>query len=188
MLRSERLFMTMSVLVIVGPGFEEIELIAPVDLLRRAGATVMLASLDGSLLVTGRCGVTVQVEGSLARIDPAQYGLLFLPGGPGVKQLRADGRPARLAAEFVRAGKPVAAICAAPLILSDAGLLVGRRFTAHFSTENELPGARRKDAVVEDGLLITSRGAGTALEFGLSLVRRLCGEQAAEEVRQAIMV
>ncbi|HOW68680.1 MAG TPA: DJ-1/PfpI family protein [Candidatus Paceibacterota bacterium] len=179
--------MTKSVLVVVESGFEEIELVTPVDLLRRAGAAVTLASLTGSTLVTGRCQMTLQVEIAPVEIDAAQYDLLFLPGGPGVKLMRADGRPARWAAEFVASGKPIAALCAAPLILLDAGLLRGRRFTAHFSTESDLPGAQRNEAVVEDGLLITSRGAGTALEFGLVLVRRLFGEEKAQEIRRAIM-
>jgi 4-methyl-5(b-hydroxyethyl)-thiazole monophosphate biosynthesis len=92
-----------------------------------------------------------------------------------------------LAQQFVQAGKPVAAICAAPTVLADAGLLQGRRFTAHFSVHSELPQALAQEKVVVDGPLITSRGAGTALEFGLELVRQLAGDAAAQEVAKAIM-
>lgn len=175
------------VLCLLVPGFEEIETITPVDLLRRAGASVTIASVTGERVVAGRCQIAVQADVALAEVADQPFDLLFLPGGPGVRALRTDGRAARLAAEFMRAGRPVAAICAAPTILADAGLLEGRRFTAHFSVNAELPGALADQRVVEDGLLITSRGAGTAVDFGLALVRRLCGEAKAAEIAQAIM-
>jgi 4-methyl-5(b-hydroxyethyl)-thiazole monophosphate biosynthesis len=179
--------MSKRVLCLLFPAFEEIEALAPVDLLRRAGAQVILASLTGEKLVTGRCGVTVQTDAALADLAAGEFDLLLLPGGPGVKMLRSDGRPAELAREFVQAGKPVAAICAAPTVLADAGLLASRRFTAHFSVHGELPQALGDERVVEDGGLITSRGAGTALDFGLALVQRLYGEIAARGVAKAIM-
>jgi 4-methyl-5(b-hydroxyethyl)-thiazole monophosphate biosynthesis len=180
--------MPQRVLCLLVNGFEEIETVTPVDLLRRAGVEVVMASLTGDRLVTGRCQMTVQADALFNDVVAAEdFDLLFLPGGPGVKTLRTDGRAARLASAYHRAGKPVAAICAAPLLLADAGLLAGRRFTAHFSTVNELPQALAAEAVVEDGLLITSRGAGTALEFGLALVRRLSGETVAVEVARSIM-
>jgi 4-methyl-5(b-hydroxyethyl)-thiazole monophosphate biosynthesis len=105
-----------------------------------------------------------------------------------VKLLREDGRAAQLAKEFTRRGKPVAAICAAPTVLADAGLLTGKRFTAHFSVHAQLPSVLANERVVQDGNLITSRGAGTAVEFGLALVRELFGEAKAAEVATAIML
>lgn len=176
------------VLCILAGGFEELEAIAPIDLLRRAGAEVVLASLAGPKRVVGRCQVALETDVALADVAGEAFDLLLLPGGPGVKTLRADGRPARLARAFTAAGKPVAAICAAPTVLADAGLLAGRRFTAHFSVHQELPAALGAERVVEDGLLLTSRGAGTAVEFGLALVRRLYGEATAREIAQAIML
>jgi 4-methyl-5(b-hydroxyethyl)-thiazole monophosphate biosynthesis len=175
------------VLCLLVTGFEEIETVAP-DLLRRAGAEVALASVSGDTLVTGRCGMTLHADVTLAEVASESFDLLLIPGGPGVKALRADGRPAILAKAFVDAGRPVAAICAAPTVLSDAGLLAGRRFTAHYSVHGELPQALGTERVVEDGLLITSRGAGTAVEFGLALVRRLFGEAKAQEIAHAIML
>jgi protein deglycase len=175
------------VLCLLVNGFEEIEMVAPVDLLRRAGAEVVLASLEALPQAVGRCQITIHADALLREVDTQDYDLLFLPGGPGVKALRADGRPAKLAREFVQAGKPVAAICAAPLVLADAGLLSGRRFTAHFSTQTELPQALAAEKVVTDGLIITSRGAGTVVEFGLALVQHLFGAAAATEVAKAIM-
>jgi 4-methyl-5(b-hydroxyethyl)-thiazole monophosphate biosynthesis len=179
--------MSKRVLCLLVAGFEELETVAPVDLLRRAGAVVTLASLAGDQWVTGRTNLTLQADAALAELAEAEFDLLLLPGGPGVKALRQDGRPARLAAAFVAAGKSVAAICAAPTVLADAGLLVGRRFTAHASVAAELPQARLAERVVEDGPLITSRGAGTAVDFGLALVGRLFGPAKAVEIAQAIM-
>lgn len=175
------------VLCLVVEGFEEIEMIAPVDLLRRAGAEVMLASLKGDKLVTGRCGVAVQTDAALVEVMQQQFDLLFIPGGPGVKALRADGRPAQLAAAYAKTGKPVAAICAAPTVLADAGLLAGKRFTAHHSVHAELPQALGDERVVKDGHILTSRGAGTAVEFGLQLVSQLFGDAKAKEIAAAIM-
>jgi 4-methyl-5(b-hydroxyethyl)-thiazole monophosphate biosynthesis len=179
--------MSKKVLCLLVPGFEEIETIAPVDLLRRAGAEVTLASLTGAKLVTGRCQVTLQADASLEEVVAQEFDLLLIPGGPGVKAMRSDGRPAALAKTYAQQGKLVGAICAAPTVLADAGLLADRRFTAHFSVHGELPQALAAERVVEDGNLITSRGAGTAVEFGLALVQRLFGAAVAEEVAQSIM-
>ncbi len=179
--------MSKRVLCLLVPGFEEMETIAPVDLLRRAGAEVVVASVTGARLVTGRCQVTVQADATLDEVAGQEFDLLLIPGGPGVKTLRADGRAAQLAKAYAQRGKPVGAICAAPTVLSDAGVLAGKRFTAHFSVHNELPQALGEARVVEDGNIITSRGAGTAADFGLALVKRLFGEAAAQEIAKAIM-
>jgi len=179
--------MSARILCILAPGFEEIEALAPVDLLRRAGAEVVMASITGERLVTGRCNVAVMANADLADVMNGVFDLLLIPGGPGVKGIRADGRAAKLAVAYIKAGKPVAAICAAPTVLADAGLLAGKRFTAHYSVFEELPPALADERVVEDGLLITSRGAGTALDFGLALVRRLFGETKALEVARSVM-
>jgi len=181
--------MSKRILTLLAPGFEEIETITPVDLLRRAGAEVTLASLEDEPLVTGRSAITLRAETSLAALgeEAAGFDLLLLPGGPGVAALRADSRLPALARSYAEAGRAVAAICAAPAILGDAGLLTGRRFTAHFSIAGEFPGAAEQERVVEDGHLVTSRGAGTALDFGLALVRRLYGPEKAAEIAASIM-
>jgi len=173
------------VLCVLVDGFEEIETVTPVDLLRRAGVVVVIASLAAGP-VTGRCGIMLIPDATLADVEAEGFDLLLIPGGPGVDALRRDGRAAALARRFFDAGKPVAAICAAPLVLQDAGLLAGRRFTAHSSTKGELS-TSSGDRVEEDDRLITSRGAGTALDFGLALVRRLAGEAAERDIREAIM-
>ena len=180
--------MNKRVLCLLGPGFEEIEAVASIDLLRRAGAEVVIASVPGDLHVTGRCGITLHADAALTEAMKQEFDMLLIPGGPGVKALRTDGRPAQLAKLFAESGKPVAAICAAPTVLADAGLLADKRYTAHFSVNEELPQALSGREVVEDGNLITSRGAGTALAFGVTLVRRLFGETKAQEVSRAIMI
>jgi protein deglycase len=180
--------MNKRVLCLLGPGFEEIEAVAPIDLLRRAGAEVVIASVPGDLHVTGRCGMTMHADAPLADVISQEFDLLLIPGGPGVKELRSDGRPAELARQFAGKGKLVAAICAGPTVLADAGLLADRRYTAHFSVNEELPQALTGREVVEDGNVITSRGAGTALAFGMVLVRHLFGEAKAQEVSRAIML
>jgi 4-methyl-5(b-hydroxyethyl)-thiazole monophosphate biosynthesis len=174
------------VLLLLMEGFEEMEAVVPVDVLRRAGVEVVMASMGSGIEVTGRCGVTVHADTVLGEMTGEGFDLLVIPGGPAVKAMRVDGRARALAAAFVGRGKPVGAICAAPLVLADAGLLEGRRFTAHASVWRELSGVRGKEKVVEDGLVVTSRGAGTALEFGLALVERLCGVEKADEVREGM--
>ena len=173
------------VLCILESGFEEIEAIAPVDLLRRAGVEVVMAGVS-SMEITGKCEVTIKADVLLVNILGDDFDALFLPGGPAVMELRKNAEVIALIRAFHRAGKLIAAICAAPLLLKDAGILNGKRITAHFSTAVELPeitGGR----VELDGNLLTSRGAGTAIEFGLAFVALLAGEDAAEEVSRSIM-
>lgn len=173
------------VLCLIADGFEEIETVTPVDVLRRAGVDVVIVSLGGGP-VTGRSGIRLESDSSLAEVHADAFDLLLIPGGPGVNELRVDGRAAAWVRAFAAEGKMIAAICAAPLILNDAGLLEGRRFTAHFSTRGDLPGLLSERVVIDDKL-ITSRGAGTALDFGFALVEYLVGAAAVEDVREAIM-
>jgi len=173
------------VLCLLSDGFEEIEMITPVDLLRRAGVEVVIAALHHKTCA-GRCGIRVEADALLADLDPGAFDLLLIPGGPGVAKLREDGRPAVLAKQFHEHGKTVAAICAAPLVLMDAGLLEGGSFTAHQSVRETLAYAVEARVLVDD-LLITSRGAGTAMDFGMALVTRLAGQAAADRVAAEIM-
>lgn len=175
-----------TVLVILTDGFEEIEAVSPIDLLRRAGAKVTLASLTDSTEVTGKCGMTLKAETPLAECIDREFDLLVLPGGPGVASLRKDERVLALVRARGSSGLPQAAICAAPLVLLDAGVLTGKDYTAHYSCADELPDMKEDLAVVEDGNLVTSRGAGTAVAFGLRLVALLFGEEKAVEIAESI--
>lgn len=178
-----------TILAILAEGFEEIEAIAPIDLLRRAGAEVTVAALGAGIHVTGRSGITLHADTTLAALETAGAGdfdCVFLPGGPGVKLLRADPRVRPLVLRQHAAGRWLAAICAAPTVLHDAGLLAGRRYTAHFSVAAELPEVLAAERVVVDGHLLTSRGAGTALDFGLLLVEKLLSPEKASEIARSV--
>jgi protein deglycase len=175
-----------TVLVLLAEGFEEIETFTPVDLLRRAGADVALASLADQPHVTGRSGVTIHADTVLSAIGGRLFDLLLLPGGPGVKNLRADPRVDAIVRTHAAGGKWLAAICAAPTVLNAAGLLGGRRYTAHFSVAGELPDILADQRVVVDGNILTSRGAGTALDFGLLLVEKLTSAEKARDIARSI--
>lgn len=177
------------VLCLITDGFEEIEAVAPVDLLRRAKVQVTMAALGDTIHVAGRCGITIHADTPLAAVEsPESFDLLLIPGGPHVETLREDGRAAELARRYAVAGKPVAAICAAPLVLKDAGLLEGRRFTSHDGTADELPDRDTSQPVIQDAGIITSQGAGTAIAFGLTLVRLLAGEAVEQAVKKGVML
>lgn len=175
-----------TVLVPLADGFEEIEAFAPVDLLRRAGVEVTTASLAETRHATGRSGITAHADIALSAMPDRPFDLIFLPGGAGVKHLRADSRVLELVRAQHAAGRWLAAICAAPTVLHDAGLLAGRRYTAHFSVADELPAILSQERVVTDGKITTSRGAGTAVEFGLHLVALLVSPEKAAEISKAI--
>jgi 4-methyl-5(b-hydroxyethyl)-thiazole monophosphate biosynthesis len=175
-----------SVLAILADGFEEIETMAPLDLLRRASANVVTASLGHDLHVKGRSNIIVHADQRLEELLDRDFDCLMLPGGPGVKVMREDTRIAQLAARYAHQGRWVAAICAAPTVLHNAGLLRGRRYTAHPSVAGELTEIIGSERVVVDGRIVTSRGAGTSLDFGLTLVRLLVSEAKAQEIAAAI--
>jgi 4-methyl-5(b-hydroxyethyl)-thiazole monophosphate biosynthesis len=175
-----------TVLAILPAGFEEIEAVAPIDLLRRAGAEVTVAALDEGIHVTGRTGVTVHADTSLSAVENNLFDCVYLPGGPGAKHLRADPRVKSLLVRHYAAGKWIAAICAAPTVLHDAGLLHGRRYTAHFSVASELPQILAQQRVVADERILTSRGAGTAVDFGLFIIEKLFSARAAADVAHAV--
>ncbi len=175
-----------TVLTLLAEGFEEIEALTVVDLLRRAGVEVTVASLSDQPHVTGRSGITVHADASLAATGPRLFDLLFLPGGPGVKNLRADPRVPAVVERHAHAGKWLAAICAAPTVLNASGLLEGRRYTAHFSVAGELDRILADQRVVADGRILTSRGAGTALDFGLLLVEKLVSADKARDIAKSI--
>ncbi|MBX7211787.1 MAG: DJ-1/PfpI family protein [Verrucomicrobiaceae bacterium] len=180
--------MTKRVLCIITDGFEEIETVAPVDLLRRAGAEVVVAAIGDGIHVTGRCHITMHADARLDDVKDQHFDMLLIPGGPHVAALRADGRAAALAKSYAAAGRPVAAICAAPTVLKDAGLLEGRRHTSHVGVAEELPARIADEHVVEDRGVITSMGAGTSVEFGLRLILALFDQAKVAEVSRGIML
>jgi 4-methyl-5(b-hydroxyethyl)-thiazole monophosphate biosynthesis len=179
------------VLVPLAPGFEEIEAVTVVDLLRRAGIEVHTASLDGPL-VTGSHGITVSADIALDAAVADDYDMIVLPGGmPGAEHLRNDARVISLLRRCAATGRFTAAICAAPTVLAHAGLLEERAATSFpgFLTAQSAPGIRLRDEpVVVDGKVVTSRGAGTALEFGLVLVGLLAGPDVQRQVGERLQL
>lgn len=177
-----------TVLVLLPDGFEELEAVAPVDVLRRAGCAVRLVALGPSRRVTGRNAMVLEADGVLDESTPKETlcDCLLLPGGPGVALLRGSAAVRELVRRHAEAGAWIAAICAAPTVLNDAGLLAGCRYTAHPSVASELGAILGDERVVIDGRLITSRGAGTALDFGLALVAVLVSPEKSAEIAGAI--
>lgn len=175
-----------TVLTLLADGFEEIEAVAPIDLLRRAGAEVVVAALGEGIHVTGRSGLTIHADTTLTAVESRRFDCVFLPGGPGTKLLRADARVRPIIARQHTGGHWLAAICAAPTVLNDAGVLNGRRYTAHFSVAGELPDILVGERVVADGHILTSRGAGTAVEFGLLLIEKLFSLEKSREIAASI--
>ena len=179
------------VLVPIAEGFEEIEAVTIVDLLRRAGIEVHTASLDGPR-VTGSHDIALMADIALDAAVADDYDMIVLPGGmPGAEHLRNDPRVISLLRRFAAEGRYTAAICAAPSVLAHAGLLEERAATSFpgFLSADSAPGIRlRDDAVVVDGKVVTSRGAGTAMEFGLVLIDLLEGDAAMQRVRQRLQI
>jgi 4-methyl-5(b-hydroxyethyl)-thiazole monophosphate biosynthesis len=176
------------VVILLGNGFEESEALVPADLLRRAGAQVKLVGLDG-LQVTGGHGITVQADATLDQIDPDEVEMLMLPGGlGGVEAIAGNVRALALIQQCSDRGCWLAAICAAPTILANMGILDRRRAVCYPGMEEEMGSAvvQKGTAVVEDGHIITGEAAGSAFAFGLALVRALYGDQAAQKVQHAV--
>ncbi len=164
------------VLVPLAEGFEELEAITIIDVLRRAGLEVVVASL-GTSPVTGSHGIRVSADTPLGALAEQDFDMVALPGGmPGAEHLKKDSRVAEIIRRLHGKGRPVAAICAAPMVLAAAGVLEGRRATS-FPGFLEDVGKTTVvgDAVVIDRGVITSRGPGTALDFALTLVEELSG-------------
>ena len=173
--------------VFLADGFEEIEALAVVDILRRADLDVRTIGV-GTPAPKGAHGIQVQADMADTALDTAAIRCLVLPGGmPGTLNLEASGIVQDSLAFAVSQGIPVAAICAAPSILGHGGYLKGIQATCYPGFEKELSGAiLSNNAVVTDGLFTTAAGAGVAVDFALELVSRLVSPAAAKSIREAI--
>jgi len=176
------------VMVAVAPGFEEIETITVVDILRRAGARVDLAGTQPEP-IEGSRGVRILADVQLSEIDHKDYDLVVLPGGqPGTTNLQNNESVLGIIRGMNEDKKTVAAICAAPMVLQTAGVLKDHTTTSHPSVQEKLNGVRySEDRVVVDGNLVTSRSPGTAMEFALKLVEILFGPERVQTVNNGVL-
>lgn len=178
--------MNKSVALVLTDGFEEIEAVTPVDLLRRAGITVMTYGL-AAIEVCGSHHICIKAD-SLFPAKPPLADAVILPGGPGHRNLLNSPSLLEYLKKSFAAGSLCAAICAAPVVLGKAGILAGKKATCFPGCEDKLAGGIFVDKpVVVDGNVITSRGAGTAVPFALEIIACLAGRSAADKVTSAII-
>lgn len=179
-----------SVLVPLAPGFEDLEAVTIVDLLRRAGIEVVTAGLQPGL-IQGARGMRMQPDAVLDQVLDRDFDMIALPGGmPGAENLKNDARIQAVLKRMAGAGKFTAAICAAPIALAQAGLLDGKRATSYpgFVDKLSIPGGQfLTEPVVVDGKVVTSRGPGTAMDFALQLVELLADKATRDKVEAGLV-
>ncbi|MCR4833371.1 MAG: DJ-1/PfpI family protein [Butyrivibrio sp.] len=170
-------------------GFEEIEALTVVDLLRRTGIEINMVSVTGEKTVTGSHNITISTESLIEDIDFDDLDMIILPGGmPGTINLESCGRLQDAIADFDKKGKLLSAICAAPGVFGRKGILNGRKASIFPGLEAELKGAEVSyDEVTVDGHFTTSRGMGTAIPFGLAIIARFQGKEAADAMADKIV-
>lgn len=175
--------------IFMADGCEEIEGLTVVDIARRGGLDITMISITGKKEVKGSHGITFFADALKDEIDYSQLDGIVLPGGmPGTLNLGADDTVNTVIKNFAAEGKLVCAICAAPSVLGTAGILKGKHATCHPGFEEKLTGAVTEEkAVVADSNIITSRGMGTAIPFGLEIVRYFAGDEAVETIRKGLV-
>ena len=181
--------MKKQVCVFLADGFEEIEGLTVVDLLRRAEVEVTTVSITESLMIHGAHGINVMADRLFDEMKYDDQDMLVLPGGmPGTLNLGAhEGLKEELEKAFAK-GKYLAAICAAPSVLGKYGFLEGKKATSYPGFEAQMPGAEYVCApVVVDGKIITSRGMGTAIPFSLALIEQLVDIETAQKLGKGII-
>lgn len=175
--------------VFLANGFEEVEALTVVDLLRRAEIQVKTVSVMEERLVYGSKGIGVEADILFKEGNYDACAMMILPGGmPGTENLCNHKELNEELKNFYAAGKPIGAICAAPMVLGRAGLLSGHRATIYTGMEEELAGAQPMDAdVVISDNIITSKGPGTAMDFALAIIEYTKGIQKAEEIAAELL-
>ncbi len=171
-------------------GTEEIEFVTIVDILRRSSMDAASVSITGKKNVTGSHGMELVTDLTFEEADYDECEMIVLPGGmPGTLHFMEHEGLMEKIREFHAEGKKVAAICAAPMVLAQAGILEGKRAVIYPGMEKELKGAvPSEERVLRDGNILTSKGPGTAMEFALEIVRMLGGQETAEEVRKRLVM
>ena len=179
-----------TIFVFLADGFEEIEALAPVDILRRAGLSVKTVSVMEEQVVAGAHGVPVLADVMFDEVNAEDAEMILLPGGlPGATNLDAHQGLSQMILDFAKEEKPLAAICAAPLVFGNRGLLEGKKATCYPGFETYLKGAQYTAALVEkDGNFITGKGPGAAMEFAFAIVEKYCGMDKVNELKQGMMI
>ena len=169
-------------------GFETVEALMVVDILRRGGVEVVMTAIGEEEMVYSAQGIGVEMDATMDEIDVLDFDAVILPGGmPGTKYLRESEEVCAALKAASASGKHLAAICAAPSVLGQLHLLEGKKATCYPGFEDQLLGAEYcSDGVVTDGAVTTARGVGFAVDLGLELVRVLLGEEKSVEIREAI--
>ena len=178
------------VYVFLADGFEDVEALIPIDVLRRGGVDVTTVSITDFPLVQSAHGVNIEADMMFEQGDFADADLLFLPGGmPGAANLAACPTLTKQLKDFAAAGKPYGAICAAPFVLGQLGLLKGKHATCYPGFEDQLEGAVVTGAMAEqDGNVITGKGPAAAAEFALKIAALLVGQAKADEVATGMLL
>ena len=179
------------VYILLGEGFEEIEAIAPLDILRRADIETATVSLTDDLLVNGGHDIKVKADITLSQVDFEKLEMLVLPGGlGGVASIKSSAAAMDLIQKVWNENKKLAAICAAPTILAKLDLLKGLSVTCYPTVSDVIEdagGTYKSDSVVHDGNLITGQAAGASIDFGLELVAVIRNREAAEKQRSSMV-
>ena len=180
--------MNTKVLIILADGFEEVEAITPIDILRRADLNVTTASLN-SLQVLGSHNISVTADVTIDQIDCKEFDAVILPGGmPGTKNLLLSDRVIEIVQEMNRDNKLCAAICAAPQVLNKSGILNNTNFTCYPTVEKNIKnGTHKFENVVVSNNIITSKGVGTAIDFALAIIEYLVDTDAADIIAEQIV-
>ena len=175
------------VAILLGTGFEEVEAIAPCDLLRRAGIETCFVGLEEKT-VTGGHGIAVEADCVLNELDSSKIEMLVLPGGlGGVNSILGSSAAMELIEKTYHEGKYIAAICAAPTILAKLGITDGKQATCYPGMEDQMGTAKMvPGAAVRDGKILTGKAAGTAMDFALCLIETLLDADKAEQVKQSV--
>jgi 4-methyl-5(b-hydroxyethyl)-thiazole monophosphate biosynthesis len=177
------------VAVILADGFEEVEAMAIIDVLRRAEIDTVVAGLHDGRITSSR-KVNVIPDTVIDTVKADDFDMIVLPGGqPGADNMNADSRVKDLIKSFSQKGKLVGAICAAPIVLAGAGILKGKHATSYPTYKDKVGDVIYEEkTVVVDGNVLTSRGPGTALYFGLAIVERLAGKEKAQKIKEAMLI
>ncbi len=182
-----------NIAVFMAEGFEEIELTTIVNILRRAGINALTVGIIEGI-TTGARKMNMIPDTSIDQIEADDFDMIVLPGGlPGANYLNDDPRVKELIQNFNKKNKAIGAICAAPYVLANAGVLNGKKATSYPAPKHEnlilsKGGTYLQEKVVKDGNIITSRGPATAMCFALSIVENFKGSEISEQVRKALLL